>query len=69
MKNWMNQVLWDTTRITLSLGAVGVAWVPMMNYFHQEAIPTFIMAIPVFYVAEVLVVKGVMKLLKWNRQG
>ena len=68
-KDWLNQVLWDTARITLSLGAVGATWVPMMNFFHNEAIPTFILEIPVFYVAELLVTKGVMKALHWSRNG
>jgi len=67
MKGWMNKVLWDFTHHTLDLGVVAVTWVPLMNYFHGDPVPTFIMSIPVLYLADILVVQGVMKLLKWNR--
>jgi hypothetical protein len=66
--NWMNVALWDFTRYALSLGAVAVSWVPLMNYFHGEAVPTFIISIPVLWGADQLVLHGLMPLLHWKRE-
>lgn len=62
-KNWFNAAIWDFVHYTLLLSAVAAFWVPLMNYFQGSVVPTFILEIPVIWLADKLLLHGLKPLL------